>query len=58
MNKYKHSEDLIDSTIASLTLDLRHEPAYVRDLLTCIPTKVLEEYIISSDKKELEEERE
>ena len=56
MREYKHSKELLDSAMASIILDLRHEPEAVRDLLTSIPKNVLEAYVIPADKEELERE--
>jgi hypothetical protein len=56
MKEYKHSKELLDSAMASIIMDLRHEPEFVRDLLTAIPKNVLEAYVVPSDRKELEDE--
>ena len=54
MREYKHSKQLLDSAMASIILDLRHEPEAVRELLTSIPKNVLESYVVPADKEELE----
>lgn len=56
MRDYKHSKELLDGAMASIIMDLRHEPEHVRDLLLSIPKNILEAYLISSDEEELERE--
>ena len=56
MRDYKHNKELLDDAMASIIMDLRHEPEHVRDLLLSIPKNILEAYVVPSDKKELERE--
>lgn len=53
MREYKHSKELLDSAMASIILDLRHEPEAIRELLTSVPKNVLESYVVPADKEEL-----
>tara|TARA_R110000850_G_scaffold3266_1_gene15776 strand:+ start:531 stop:704 length:174 start_codon:yes stop_codon:yes gene_type:complete len=56
MSYYKHSKELLDNAVASVILDLRHEPQALKDLLLYVPKTVLEDYTIPADKIELENE--
>ena len=56
MSYYKHSKELLDNAVASVILDLRHEPQALKDLLLHVPKTVLEDYTIPADKIELENE--
>lgn len=57
MKQYKHNEAYLDAVMASIVMDLKHEPKAVRELLLAfVPKNVLDDYIVPSDKKESEYE--